>query len=77
MQVLQGDRDGSFSNASYGFRPERSAHQAVKRAQEHIGAGFGPTTEGGPRTRKLNERAVPVSTGALALGALDGVGDAA
>ena len=41
MQVLQGDWDGSFSNASYGFRPARSAHQAVERAQEHIGAGFG------------------------------------
>ena len=41
MQVLQGDWDGSFSDASYGFRPGRSAHQAVERAQEHIGAGFG------------------------------------
>ncbi len=40
MQVLQGDWDGSFSDASYGFRPGRSAHQAVERAQEHIGAGF-------------------------------------
>ena len=41
MQVLQGDWDGSFSDASYGFRPGRSAHQAVERAQQHIGAGFG------------------------------------
>ena len=41
MQVLQGDWDGSFSDASYGFRPGCSAHQAVERAQEHIGAGFG------------------------------------
>ena len=40
MQVLQGDWDGSFSDASYGFRPGRSAHQAVERAQEHIRAGF-------------------------------------
>ena len=40
MQVLQGDWDGSFSDASYGFRPGRSAHQAVERAQEHIGAGY-------------------------------------
>ena len=30
-----------FSDASYGFRPGRSAHQAVRRAQEHIRAGFG------------------------------------
>jgi RNA-directed DNA polymerase len=41
LQVLQADWDPSFSAASYGFRPGRSAHQAVKRAQEHIGAGFG------------------------------------
>ena len=40
MQVLQGDWDGSFSDASYGFRPGRSAHQAVKRAQEPIQAGY-------------------------------------
>jgi RNA-directed DNA polymerase len=41
LQVLQADWDPSFSEASYGFRPGRSAHQAVKRAQDHIGAGFG------------------------------------
>ena len=40
MQVLQGEWDPSFSDASYGFRPGRSAHQAVKRAQDHIRAGF-------------------------------------
>ena len=41
LQVLQRDWDPTFSEASFGFRPKRSAHQAVKRAQEHIGAGFG------------------------------------
>ena len=40
MQVLQEDWDPGFSDASYGFRPGRSAHQAVRRAQEHILAGF-------------------------------------
>ena len=40
MQVLQGDWDPSFSDASYGFRPGRSAHRAVERAQDHIRAGF-------------------------------------
>ena len=40
MQVLQEAWDESFSEASYGFRPGRSAHEAVQRAQEHIGAGF-------------------------------------
>lgn len=41
LQVLQADWDPSFSAASYGFRPGRSAHQAVKQAQEYIGAGYG------------------------------------
>ena len=40
MQVLQGEWDPSFSDASYGFRPGRSAQQAVGRAQDHIRAGF-------------------------------------
>ena len=39
LQVLQADWDGSFSDESFGFRPKRSAHQAVKRAQELIAAG--------------------------------------
>ena len=41
LQVLQADWDPSFSEASFGFRPGRSAHQAVARAQEHIAAGYG------------------------------------
>ena len=40
MQVLQEEWDPGFSDASHGFRPGRSAHQAVRRAQEHILAGF-------------------------------------
>ena len=40
MQVLQEEWDPGFSDASYGFRPGRSAHQAVRRAQEHILVGF-------------------------------------
>jgi len=39
LQVLQGEWDGSFSASSYGFRPGRSAHQAVARAQALIAAG--------------------------------------
>ena len=39
MQVLQADWDGTFSEASFGFRPGRSAHQAVQRAQELIASG--------------------------------------
>ena len=39
LQVLQPLFDPTFSEHSYGFRPGRSAHQAVARAQEHIAAG--------------------------------------
>ena len=39
MQVLQRKWDPTFSNSSYGFRPRRSAHQAVEAAQRHIRAG--------------------------------------
>jgi len=40
MQVLQGKWDGTFSERSYGFRPGRSAHQAVAAAQQYIAAGY-------------------------------------
>jgi RNA-directed DNA polymerase len=39
MQVLQGRWDGTFSKHSHGFRPQRSAHQAVAKAQQYIAAG--------------------------------------
>jgi RNA-directed DNA polymerase len=39
LQVLQADWDGTFSEASFGFRPGRSAHQAVERAQVYIASG--------------------------------------
>jgi RNA-directed DNA polymerase len=41
MQVLQAAWDGTFSERSFGFRPKRSAHQAVERAQAYIAAGHG------------------------------------
>jgi RNA-directed DNA polymerase len=41
MQVLQADWDETFSETSFGFRPGRSAHQAVERAQAYIAAGHG------------------------------------
>jgi RNA-directed DNA polymerase len=40
MQVLQRSWDRTFSESSYGFRPGRSAHQAVTSAQQYIAAGF-------------------------------------
>ena len=39
MQVLQGRWDRTFSEHSHGFRPQRSAHQAVAKAQQYIAAG--------------------------------------
>jgi len=40
MQVLQDRWDGTFSDHSYGFRPGRSAHQAVEQAQQYIASGY-------------------------------------
>ncbi len=40
MQVLQGRWDRTFSDHSYGFRPGRSAHQAVTQAQQYIAEGY-------------------------------------
>ncbi|CAH2394364.1 reverse transcriptase domain-containing protein [Mesorhizobium ventifaucium] len=39
-QVLQEQWDPTFSEHSYGFRPGRSAHQAVAQAQCYIAEGF-------------------------------------
>jgi len=41
MQVLQRLWDRTFSDHSYGFRPGRSAHQAVAQAQQYIAEGYG------------------------------------
>jgi RNA-directed DNA polymerase len=40
LQVLQKRWDRTFSDHSYGFRPGRSAHQAVAAAQQYIAAGY-------------------------------------
>jgi len=39
MQVLQARWDAEFSEHSHGFRPGRSAHQAVAKAQKYIAGG--------------------------------------
>src|SRR5580765_931281 len=41
MQVLQRRWDRTFSDHSYGFRPGRSAQQAVAQAQQYIAEGHG------------------------------------
>ena len=40
LQVLQERWDPTFSKHSYGFRPGRSAHQAVAQAQRYIAEGY-------------------------------------
>jgi len=41
LQVLQKQWDRTFSDPSYGFRPKRSAHQAVAQAREYVREGYG------------------------------------
>lgn len=40
LQVLQERWDTTFSEHSYGFRPGRSAHQAVVQAQQYVADGY-------------------------------------
>jgi len=40
MQVLQNYWDRTFSKHSYGFRPGRSAHQAISRSQQYAEQGY-------------------------------------
>ena len=41
LQVLQGKWDRTFSPSSFGFRPHRSAQQAVAQAQQYLADGYG------------------------------------
>jgi len=40
LQVLTPIFEPGFSDASFGFRPGRSAHQAVRRAQAYVAEGY-------------------------------------
>lgn len=40
LQGLQPKWDATFSECSYGFRPGRSCHQAIAKAQEYLQEGF-------------------------------------
>jgi RNA-directed DNA polymerase len=40
QQVMQGAVDGTFSESSYGFRPGRSALQAVEKARNYVRGGY-------------------------------------
>src|SRR3989304_20179 len=41
LQVLEPLYDPAFSPNSYGFRPGKSAHQALTQAKSHVEAGYG------------------------------------
>ena len=38
-QVMSGEFEPGFSESSYGFRPGRSAHDAVLKAREYVASG--------------------------------------
>lgn len=40
LQVIEKVIDPTFSESSFGFRPKRSAHDAIKRAKEYYEKGF-------------------------------------
>lgn len=40
QQIFQKHWDGTFSQHSYGFRPGKSQHQAIKQAQEYVSSGL-------------------------------------
>lgn len=41
LQILEPLYDPTFSPSSYGFRPGRSAHQALRAARQHVEDGYG------------------------------------
>jgi RNA-directed DNA polymerase len=40
LLILEPIFEADFEDCSYGFRPERSAHQALEKIQEHLKSGF-------------------------------------
>jgi RNA-directed DNA polymerase len=40
LLILEPIFEADFEDCSYGFRPERSAHQALEKIREHLGAGY-------------------------------------
>lgn len=40
LTTIQPTFEPIFSNSSYGFRPKRSAHNAVNKVQEHLNEGY-------------------------------------
>jgi RNA-directed DNA polymerase len=40
LLILEPIFEADFEDCSYGFRPKRSAHQALEKIREHLGAGY-------------------------------------
>lgn len=40
LQILQKHWDSTFSDSSFGFRPNRSQHQAIEQAQKYVSSGL-------------------------------------
>ena len=66
LQVLQERWDRTFSEHSYGFRPGRSAHQAVAQAQAYIAEGYRYTVDIDLEKRGI--QLTPVDTTGCGLG---------
>ncbi len=63
LQVIGPIFEPTFSDASYGFRPKRSAQQAVTQAREHIAAGHRYVVGlGTRRSLRLRRDAAPRAT---------------
>ncbi len=60
LQVLQKRWDPTFSEHSYGFRPGRSAHQAVAQAQRYVADGYGRRYYYHPRSDRIDGHAFPI-----------------
>lgn len=45
LQVLEPSLDPGFSGSSYGFRPGRSAHDALRQAREYVADGYGTVVD--------------------------------
>lgn len=45
LQVLEPLLDPGFSGSSYGFRPGRSAHDALRQAREYVADGYGTVVD--------------------------------
>jgi RNA-directed DNA polymerase len=75
MQVLQADWDRTFSETSFGFRPGRSAHQAVERAQAYIASGHAVVVDidlGLVAKRVADKRLLKLIRGFLNAGVIEG-----